>query len=335
MSAAASPFPHHEGAIRFVYRERGRGSRAFSSRTRFPVCRTALRVAAASGSSSPPCRMSTGSSTSSSSSTGAAARSGSSTRRIHSARQALGARSRCSSFAATGHLPGSTPNRWALSKPLFYGAASCAPTFRPCAGAIRRPTSAARSSSPTTARSTPTTPPSYAARPAGAAPRRPACADRPKRDLFGLRPVRARSRRGAPARIRAGTAPDRRRREPRRPLAPARASPLSRELRRALPPVGELLPPARSPRIPLPPLRPDRPLHRQRARRTGRAADSGHDRLRHDRGQLPGERRDVRGAAAARLRRALPALSRRAQLGGVARQLPPAPRAADRTSDLT
>ena len=73
--------------------------------------------------------MSTGSSTSSSSSTGAAARSGSSTRRIRSARPAPGARSRCSSFAATGHRAGSTRNRWALPKPSFSGAGSCAPSL--------------------------------------------------------------------------------------------------------------------------------------------------------------------------------------------------------------
>ena len=45
-------------------------------------------------------------------------------------------------------------------------------------------------------------------------------------------------------------------------------------------------------RSPLPPLRADLPLRRQRARRTGSAADPGHDRLRHRRGE-PRRRRDV------------------------------------------
>ena len=232
--------------------------------------------------------------------------------------------------AATGRLPGSTRSRSALPK------ASVFPEPDPA----RRPPGAAAGAHPDADESSPLLVahdgPEYADHCCPPDPARPACrrsAPSSSRRSTGTRPTRP-----PPCYARAlveellpafGPAPHRigDRREPRRALAPARAPPLSGELRRALPPVGELLPPARSPRVPLPPLRPDRPLHRQRARRTGRAADPGHDRLRHDRGQLPGERRDVRGAAAAGLRRALPAVSRRAQLGGVARQLPPAPRA--------
>ena len=95
-------------------------------------------------------------------------------------------------------------------------------------------------------------------------------------------------------------------------------------LRRAPPAVRQLLPPPRPPRALVPTLRPHLALRRHDTRPRGGAPDPGHDRLRYRRGELPGQRRDVRGPAPPALRRPVSGVPRRPQLGGVAR-LPSTP----------
>ena len=198
--------------------------------------------------------------------------------------------------------------------------------------------SAARCSSPTTAPSTPSTP--SLLDPASASCRRSArrCSPRSTatRSTRPRRATRARSPSEILPALPPGAGRDRPRREPRRARAPPRAPAPPGELRRALPPVGQLLPPRRDahergfPRF-------ERiarfvgGVHRNRPERTIPVAltcGTVEENLAHNRALAEALR-------ARRLRRSLARAPRRAQLGRLARLLPPPPlRAAARGADV-
>ena len=82
-------------------------------------------------------------------------------------------------------------------------------------------------------------------RPASAAARSAHRPGQPQRDVLGLGALLSRARRGDPACATSGTRPRRPGRQPWRPRAPARPPPLPGQLRRAVSPVRQLLPPRR------------------------------------------------------------------------------------------
>ena len=120
-----------------------------------------------------------------------------------------------------------------------------------------------------------------------------------------------------------------------RALALPHAPPPPGELRRPLPPVGQLLPPRRELRAELPALRADRPLRRRRPPQSPRADDSDRAHVRHRRAE-PGPEPGARGVAPhPGLRRAPVRDPRRSQLGRVATPSIPSCAACSRGSDLT
>ena len=120
---------------------------------------------------------------------------------------------------------------------------------------------------------------------AAAAPRDPDRPGRPQRDVLGERPLLPCARRRDPARTPLCAGPHRPRRKPRRARALPCAPPLSGHLRRAVSPVGQLLPARRVVRAQLPALRADRAVRRRHPPQPARAHDPGRARLRDGRGE--------------------------------------------------
>ena len=219
--------------------------------------------------------------------------------------RARGATSPCGRSPATSRRSGSRTNRSASRSPSRSRAGSSRPSCPRSSGRIPTRPSAARCSSPTTGRSTPSTRRSLTL--LGQLPPLRAAligpVDRNEIYSASARYARALAEEilpGAPARTR----PDRARRQPRRARALPHAPPPPGELRRPLPPVGQLLPPRRELRAELPALRADRTLRRRRPPQPARAGDPGRARLRHRRGE-PGPRTGrsrSRSAAAATTR---------------------------------